>query len=154
VQVQGGAVQKVQKALPPVPALQPPAVQPVPLVQPPPPVMNPPVLRRVPLRPVSPLGQLNLVAGKRAAVPTSIPGAIRVRALPALPQNPGYIAQQVPAKRAGESIFFLEVTPEPRVQNFSLLPGSNVHLDKVVDDQGQTLSVAAEPEFFQNQFNG
>jgi hypothetical protein len=51
----------------------------------------------------------------------------------------------VPAgqKRAGEALIQLEVSPEPRLQNFQLLEG--VQIEKALDDQGQKLSVPMEP---------
>jgi hypothetical protein len=87
-----------------------------------------------------PLGQFNLVPGKAQEVPTAYTGAVRVRALPAQPQAPGLPA---PPQRAGEATLTLEVTAEPRLQNFQLLGG--VQIDKAVDDQGQSLTAPMDP---------
>jgi hypothetical protein len=127
-----------QKALPPV------QVQPAPAVQPP--VMNPPLRVRPgrPIRPGVPVGQLNLIAGKPADLPTFYSGAIRVRALPSQPQG---VVRGVPAPAAGarEAVLYLEVTPEPRVQNFTLNGSGAVQFDKAIDDQGQSLSAPMDP---------
>jgi hypothetical protein len=137
-------VAPVQKALPPVqgklvPAVQPPAVQPVPPVQ----VQPGRVVR--PIRPVVNLGQMNLVDGKRPELPTAYSGAVRVRALSSPPQQfGGRIGPAVP-QAAGEAVLYLEITPEPRVQNFALTNGSGVQLDKAIDDQGQSLTVPMDP---------
>jgi len=90
------------------------------------------------------LGQMNLVDGKRPGYPTAYSGAVRVRALPAVPQNLGGMVPAV-RKQAGETVIYLEVTAEPRVQNFALVNESAVQLDKAIDDQGQNLTVPMDP---------
>src|SRR5207248_2605294 len=75
---------------------QPVQVQPVPLPAPNGPVMRPGVR----VRPI--VGQLNLTDGKRPNWPTSYSGAIRVRAVPSLPQVQGRMIVPQAEKRAGE----------------------------------------------------
>jgi hypothetical protein len=134
------------KAVRPVPAQPAPAVQPPPVqVKPAPlvPVQVQPgvIIRRQVGQPYNP-NQITLVAGKPQQVPTSYAGAVRVRVVPAAPQQPGVPAPQA-GKRDGEAQIHFQVSAEPRVQNFQLM--GDVQIDKAVDDQGQQLSVPMEP---------
>jgi hypothetical protein len=129
----------------PAPGVQPAQpVQPAPVqIQPAPPVQIQPgvIGRPSPLRPTYNPNQITLAEGKRQETPTSYSGAVRVRVADGVPQQFG--AVPAPQKRAGEALILLEVSPEPRLQNFQLLGG--VQIEKAVDDQGQKLSVPMEP---------
>jgi hypothetical protein len=117
-------------------------VQPAQPVQPAPVQIQPGVIGRPsPLRPPYNPNQITLAEGKRQETPTCYSGAVRVRVADGVPQQLG--AVPAPQKRAGEALILLEVSPEPRLQNFQLLGG--VQIEKAVDDQGQKLSVPMEP---------
>lgn len=74
-------------------------------------------------------------AAQPKVVPTSYSGAVRVRLLEPTAATP---------KKAGASTFVLDVTAEPKLQNF-VIQGSP-KIDKAIDDQDQTLKVvAADP---------
>jgi hypothetical protein len=92
--------------------------------------------RPIPLNP-DPAGaapQLQLTDGKTPPPPTSLAGSVRVRIVP-LPRK-----DDVPA---GETRLLLEVAAEPRLQDFEVV--GLVQVKKATDDQGQTLTMAAEP---------
>jgi len=74
-----------------------------------------------------------------ATVPTSYHGAVRMRLLPASQTT----AAAVQPRQEREALFLLEVTPEPRLQQFSVI--SQPRIDKATDDQGQTLAMVMEP---------
>lgn len=80
-------------------------------------------------------GRLVLVDGQAPSLPTSVTGAVRVRALPknlAMPQG----------KVAGEASFTLDITPEPKMQWQGVL---NLTVDSAVDDRGQVLAQKTAP---------
>lgn len=85
-----------------------------------------------------PPGTIVVKDGKPSEVPACYSGAVRIRLLPA--DQPRQIAVQ-PAK-AGEVLLILEVTSEPRLQNFMVL---GARAEKMIDDQGQALTMAMEP---------
>lgn len=62
-------------------------------------------------------------------VPTFYAGSVRVRLLPANSTN------------KGEAAFTLEVTPEPSLQNFTLIGTPSIH--RAVDEMGQQLTLVA-----------
>src|SRR5206468_10979988 len=66
-------------------------------------------------------------------------GALRNRILPASKAAGIGAAPRQP----GEALFILEVTPEPRLQNFVVT--ASPRLEKAVDEQGQELALAMEP---------
>jgi hypothetical protein len=78
-------------------------------------------------------GPIVVEAGTPSKVPTCYAGAVRIRAVP---PPPGVIPP------AAQTLVYLEVTPEPRLQHFSV--AGQPHLKKVVDDQGQVLSAAED----------
>jgi hypothetical protein len=78
-------------------------------------------------------GQLQVQPGTPQKVPTCYAGAIRIRAVP---PPPGIHASE------GEKQVYLEVTAEPRLQAFVITGAPQ--LSKVVDDQGQALTVATD----------
>jgi hypothetical protein len=85
------------------------------------------------IRPVPTVGHLTLLDGTHAEMPSAYVGSVRVRAL----RTPA-------AERADTGHFFMNllVTTEPKVHcqdNFTL------RLDKAMDDEGQSLSLADEP---------
>jgi hypothetical protein len=87
---------------------------------------------------VLPGGNIVLRDGTPEKVPTCYHGALRIRLLPA---NRAQIAV-APAQK-GEVVFILEVTPEPRLQAFTVV--GTPRLEKAVDDAGQQLTQAMEP---------
>jgi hypothetical protein len=98
------------------------------------------ILRPTPLRPYNP-NLITLAEGKRQETPTCYSGAVRVRVASAVPQQ--YRVVPAAQQRAGEALILLEVSAEPRLQNFQLL--GSAQIDKALDDQGQKLSVPMEP---------
>jgi hypothetical protein len=127
VQVQlpgGGGVQQIQIQVPQIQPGQPGGL----------PAMAPPI------RPLPGFGsgQIILTDGKPQNYPTSYHGAVRFRIVPQMPPNmpqPQAVKDQV--------TLILEVTPEPKLQNFNVLGTPTI--EKIVDDQGQKLTVAMEP---------
>ena len=105
---------------------------------------------RVPA-PVQPNQNRNIVLvdakGTPPALPTSLNGSVRVRALP---------ANSVPATN-GELHVVLEAVGEQRLQNFGVVDA--LFFDKATDDQGQRLELIPENPFanqnmnFNNGFN-
>jgi hypothetical protein len=89
------------------------------------------------IRPVYPypgaFGQITLMDGKPAKLPTCYAGAVRVCALPPSTQVVGA------AKREGEILFALEAFPEPKLQLLNVL---GLRIDKAIDDQDQKLAPA------------
>jgi hypothetical protein len=75
-------------------------------------------------------GPLTLVLGKEKSAPTCQAGAVRIRALPAT----GSAWSQAPP--AGETLFVLEVTPQPKMgwQNI------DTRIDRAIDDNDQNLA--------------
>jgi hypothetical protein len=73
---------------------------------------------------------LTLTDGKSDPLPTAYAGAVRIRALPAGTQIPGFQG------REGELSVALQVTPEPKLTFQSVV---NVRIDKAIDDQDQNL---------------
>jgi hypothetical protein len=124
-QAAGGAVAHVQvqaqPPLPPVPA-GPPVIQPGRRIGRP----------RLP-GPVS-FGDIVVQAGKPQAYPTHYAGAVRIRAVP----PPDWVK----ALPQGERMVWLEVSAEPRLQQFALT--GRPQINKAVDDQGQSLTVAGD----------
>jgi len=78
--------------------------------------------------------QFVLADGKPTEYPTSYFGAVRVRLLPA---GPNAKAQ------AGETLMLMEVTAEPRLQNFQIT--SSPSIVRALDDQGQLLAAIEQP---------
>jgi hypothetical protein len=89
------------------------------------------------IRPIYPypgtFGQIALMDGKPAKLPTCYAGAVRICALPPSTQVVGA------AKREGEILFALEAFPEPKLQLLNVL---GLRIDKATDDQGQKLAPA------------
>jgi hypothetical protein len=85
-----------------------------------------------------PPGQIVVREGTPEKYPTFYHGALRIRLLPV---TKAMIAIQ--PRQEGEVLFLLEVTPEPRLQGFSIVGSPRV--DKAVDDLAQELSLAMEP---------
>jgi len=77
--------------------------------------------------------------GTPEKVPTSYQGALRIRLLPA--SRATEIAVQPTQK--GESLFILEVSAEPRLQQFAVV--GTPRLEKALDDLGQQLTLVMEP---------
>jgi hypothetical protein len=114
-----------------------PAVQVKPVqIQPPPPAIQPG--GGMPSGKYYPPGQIVVRDGTPEKFPTFYHGAVRIRLLPAskaqIPMQP----QQV-----GEALFILEVTPEPRLQSFSVAGSPRV--EKAVDELGQEMAMVMEP---------
>ncbi|HEV3260093.1 MAG TPA: hypothetical protein VG013_24765 [Gemmataceae bacterium] len=82
-------------------------------------------------------GRMVLADGKAHALPTSLAGAVRIRALA---PHTGVDGQPT---EPGEKILALEITPEPKMQWQGII---NVRVDKAVDDKGQSLPQSAGPE--------
>jgi hypothetical protein len=122
VQLPGGGAQQIQ--IQAVPQIQ---VQPIQ-----PPIMAPPGRGGVIYNP----GQIILTDGKPQNYPTSYHGAVRIRIVPKA-------SVPTPPAGKGEVVLILEATPEPKLLNFNLVGTPTVK--KVVDDQDQKLSMAAEP---------
>jgi len=76
--------------------------------------------------------QIRLMPGSPQAVPTCYAGAVRLRLVPPS-------AGQLQAKTSSEFMLVLDVAAEPRLQNFTLV--GQPRFDKVLDDQGQALTV-------------
>jgi hypothetical protein len=140
----GAGGQPGQAGQPGQPGQAAPAVKPLPAqIQPMPvqvqvqPIQIQPGRRPAP-RPNLPPNQIHVMDGKPVQVPTCYSGAVRIRVLPA--NQPRQIGVQ-PAQ-AGEVLLILEVTAEPRLQNFVIL---GARAQKAVDDQGQQLTIAMEP---------
>jgi hypothetical protein len=142
VQLAAPAQAQPAQAAKPVPVQPPQAVQPPVGIQPPQPVpIQPGVIRRpTPIRPYNP-NLITLVEGKRRETPSCYSGAVRVRVTSDVAQQYG-VAPAAP-QRAGEALIPLEVSAEPRLQNFQLL--GSVQIDKALDDQDQKLFVPMEP---------
>jgi hypothetical protein len=85
-----------------------------------------------------PPGQIVVRDGTPEKFPTFYHGAVRIRLLPAskaqIPMQP---------QRDGEALFILEVTPEPRLQSFSVAGSPRV--EKAVDELGQEMALVMEP---------
>jgi hypothetical protein len=121
----------------PVP-IQPGKLQPVQPIQIQPGQMQPlPGTTKVPARYNQP-GIIVVRDGTPEKIPTCYHGALRIRLLPA---SRASIAVQ--PRKEGEALFILEVDPEPRLQQFSVV--GSPRLDKAMDDQGQELALVMEP---------
>src|SRR6266545_830111 len=88
----------------------------------------------------APAPQIALADGKPQAVPTAYSGAFRIRALPSAQVPQGRFA---PAQK-GEALIVLDVAGEPRTKGFKI--GGAPLIDKAIDDQGQQLTAAIEPD--------
>jgi hypothetical protein len=80
-------------------------------------------------------GRINLIEGKLPVVPTCYAGPVRFRAMPA--------DTSAMVRRKDEILFVLEVTPQPRVPWQGVV---DLHIDKALDDQGQSLPPALGTE--------
>ena len=78
-----------------------------------------------------------VLEGNRAVMPTCYAGAVRIRVLP-----PSEGTARNHSWAADETLLFLEVSPEPTLQRFSVNPG--VSLRQACDDQGQRLALIAD----------
>src|SRR5262249_15138877 len=83
-------------------------------------------------------GTIVLRDGTPATVPTCYHGALRIRLLHAS-QAIGVVVQPV---QLGETLFVLDVTPEPRLQQFSIVGMPRV--DKAIDNADQQLAMKME----------
>jgi hypothetical protein len=85
-----------------------------------------------------PPGTIVVRDGTPEKFPTFYHGAVRIRLLPVskaqIPMQP---------RRDGEALFILEVTPEPRLQSFSVAGSPRV--EKAVDEHGQDMALVMEP---------
>jgi len=123
-QVQGGGQAQPGQAPPPQ-QVQPGQGVPLPAV----PVRPGGGVRPIP-GPQYPQGSIVVVDGKPVDYPTQYSGAIRFRGLPADPKvfgNP----------QAGEQMFILEVTPEPKLQWQGM---TGMQIEKAIDDLDQKLA--------------
>jgi hypothetical protein len=86
-----------------------------------------------------PPGTIVVRDGAFDKVPTSYSGALRIRLLPA--SKASEIGVQ--PRQAGEALFVLEVSAEPKLQMFSVT--GHPSLQRAVDDLSQDLTLAMEP---------
>lgn len=84
--------------------------------------------------PAQPASTIVLTDGKPRELVTVLAGTVRIRVLPRV---------EGAAPPAGETELWLDVTAEPRLQDFGVIGAPRI--DKVVDDQGQSLAMALAP---------
>ncbi|MCC6418094.1 MAG: hypothetical protein IT429_07560 [Gemmataceae bacterium] len=157
VQIQPAQAQPGQAQPGQAPAVQPlPArqiqIRPAPVqIQP----VRPVIVRPQPAQRLNP-SHLHVQDGKVQDTPTCYAGAIRIRVLPAQPKQAAAPVQDPTGRRIilpaqqpiaqrheGEHLILLEVTGEPRLQNFQV--AGPVQVDRALDDQDQKLTVPMDP---------
>jgi hypothetical protein len=136
-----------QRGLPVLPVVPPANPAPAPILQvqagavpalPVPPAIAPPLPRidGVGFGGTSGASQITVKDGKPPTLPTHYAGAVRIRAVPFSAAGP------LP-RGDGEFVLLLDVSAEPRLENFS----ADMHptITRAVDDHGQNLTVAPDP---------